>query len=79
MALRNGKVVDVDLPAVLLELVQLVGREAADDLVARHCDNGDEMLLAQQPRQVVIAWNRILVPVDYTECVAEDRKQVFER
>jgi hypothetical protein len=44
MALRNGKIVNVNLPPILLELVQLIRSEAADNLVALHCNYSDEML-----------------------------------
>ena len=35
--------------------------QTADDLLAIHCDNCDEMLLGQQPYQVIIAWDGMLV------------------
>src|ERR1700730_15052758 len=43
MFLRNGQIVDVDFAPVPLELLQLVGREASDDLAAASCDDRDEV------------------------------------
>ena len=71
MALYNGEIVNVDLPPILLELVQLIRSEAADDLLAIHCDNCNEMLLGQQPCQVIITWDRMLVGIDFTKCLSE--------
>jgi hypothetical protein len=45
----HRQVVDVDLAARLFELVQLVGDQPADDLVALQRGDRDEAVAAEQP------------------------------
>jgi len=71
MVLRDGEIVNVDLTPILLEFVQLIRDESTDDLFAIHSNYGDEMLLGQQPCQVIIAWNGMLVGIDLVKCLAE--------
>jgi len=72
MALRNGEIVYVNLPAILLELVQLICSETADNFIAIHCDYRDEMLLSQQLYQVTIGRNGTLVGTDFVKCLSKD-------
>src|SRR4051812_7014222 len=46
--LGNGEVIDVDLAALLLELLENICRQSAGDLVAVKCDDDDEVVLTQQ-------------------------------
>jgi hypothetical protein len=39
--------------------------------VAIHCNHGDETLLSQEPCQVIIAWNRVLLSIDLVKCLTE--------
>jgi hypothetical protein len=58
---------------------RLLSSKAADYLLALHSDHGDEMLLVQQPCQILVAWHGMLVSIDFSECFPEHPKQVLEQ
>jgi hypothetical protein len=78
MALHDSQIVNVDLSPILFEFVQLVCGKAADDLLATHGDDSNEMLFAQQPSQIIITRNGALVGLDLAESLSENSQQVFE-
>ena len=52
MRRRNCEIVDVDLAALLLELVQLMGCEAADDLAVLQRGERYEVVAAEQTFEI---------------------------
>ena len=78
MQFRNRQIVDVDLPALTLELLQLVGRKAADDVAAAPRDDRDEVRSGEQRPQIVVARHRALVRLHVVEGLPEDAQQILQ-
>src|SRR5690606_5488873 len=75
-----GEVVDVDLPALALELLELVRYEAPDHRIALHRDERDERVSGEQPLQIVMAGRQTAIFLRLVERLAEhSRHRLHER
>src|SRR4029453_4469923 len=71
-------VVDVDLAALALELLEDVGDEAPDALRAVERRQGDERRLVEQRAEVAVGGDRVLVRVGLAEGLAERPQQALQ-
>jgi hypothetical protein len=75
MVCVHGKVIDVEFAPHPLELVELIGDEAAYDLFALHRHDGDDMLLPEQLLQISVRRWLTSVGLVLTEDIAEQYVQ----
>lgn len=68
---RNGKIVDVDLAALLLELLQLITREASQNGVALNSGDGYEALASEKVLEVGARRPRVALGRDAVEGLSE--------
>jgi hypothetical protein len=71
---RDRQIVDVDLAALLLELVQLIRREAAHDLAPLQGGEGDEVVAAEQALEIGGAGPGPAIGLHLAEGLAEGRQ-----
>jgi hypothetical protein len=72
---RDREIVNVDLAALLLELPELVGRDAADDFAILQSHQRDERLAGEQRPQVARAGPLRRIRLDFIEDFTEGREQ----
>jgi hypothetical protein len=73
MRLGDRQVVDVDLAARPLELLQLVGHQPADHLAARERDQGGHVVASEESREVGLARRLAAIGLRVLERHAEQR------
>src|SRR6516225_1078039 len=56
MSVRDGKIVDIDLAPLLLKFLQHVSGKTTDNSPFHHRYDHNEMFLAEQVCEVLIAW-----------------------
>ncbi len=76
---RHGEVVEVDFTARLLELFQLVGGDATDNLTLLEGGQCDNRVAAEQLSPIVFAGAIRIVGIRLIECVTENRQQRFQQ
>src|SRR5262245_3144250 len=74
-----GKIIDIDLATLLLELSKLVSCDAADHFAALHCGQRNESIAVKQLPQIVLAGTVRGVGVGFVESFAERCQQRFHQ
>src|SRR6266849_1493991 len=74
-----GKIVDVDLAALPLELFQLVGRDSSYDLTVLQRSERNEVIGAEQSFKIVRTGLLPAVGLHLVESIAESRQQRFHQ
>ena len=75
---RDREVINVEFFARLLEFLEFIGHQPADDRVAIKRNERDEVRLAQEVSQVRFAGHGALVRVQLLKRLAEDPEKGFE-
>ena len=79
VALGDGQVVEVDLAALSLELVEHVGCEAADGAIALERHDGDEVVAGEELLSVGVPRRCALVGIPVVEDLSEEGRQVAQQ
>src|SRR5262245_63532176 len=74
-----GKIIDIDLATLLLELSKLVSCDAADHFAALHCGQRNETIAVKQLPQIVLAGTVRGVGVGFVESFPERCQQRFHQ
>lgn len=80
-AMRRGncEIIDVDLFSLLLEFLQLISNQPANDRIASKRNEHNEVLFAKKVPQVSLTWHGVLISIRLSKCLAEDREQIFKK
>jgi len=76
--LRDREIVDVNLASVLLELVQLVRGESADDFISAQRCKDDDVRLGECRLQVRVTRNGTLISISVVERLSKNVEELFE-
>ena len=76
---RHSQIVDVDLTALPLGLLQFIGCKPTDNCVVFQRSESNEMFTAEQALEIVRAGPSLCVSIEFSESLTEVRKHGFHQ